>query len=131
MAQTEVGELSEPAGEGRGGSSTLAHKRNPVGSTLALACARRAQAAAGLLTGSLVQEHERAAGAWHAEWEAISGVLAAAGGAAANMAEVLGGLEVHSERMRVNLGATRGLIMSERLVFALAERIGHEDARSS
>jgi 3-carboxy-cis,cis-muconate cycloisomerase len=130
MAQTEVGELSEPAGEGRGGSSTLAHKRNPIGSTLALAGARRAQAHAGLLTGSLMQEHERAVGAWHAEWEGISGALAATGGAAANMAEVLGGLVVHTDRMQVNLAATRGLIMSERLVFALAERIGQEEARA-
>ena len=130
MAQTEVGELSEPAGEGRGGSSTLAHKRNPIGSTLALAGARRAQAHAGLLAGSLVQEHERAVGAWHAEWEGIAGVLAAGGGAAANMAEVLGGLVVHSDRMQANLGATRGLIMSERLVFALAERIGQPEARA-
>jgi 3-carboxy-cis,cis-muconate cycloisomerase len=128
MAQTEVGELSEPAGEGRGGSSTLPHKRNPIGSTLALAGARRAHAHAGLLTGSLVQEHERAVGAWHAEWEGIAGVLAATGGAAANMADVLGGLVVHAERMHVNLAATRGLIMSERIVFALAERLGQEDA---
>jgi 3-carboxy-cis,cis-muconate cycloisomerase len=130
MAQTEVGELSEPVGEGRGSSSTLAHKRNPVGSTLALAGARRAHAFATLLTGSLVQEHERAVGAWHAEWEAISGVLAATGGSAANMAEVLEGLQVHSDRMLVNLGATRGLIMSERLVFAFAERLGHAEARA-
>ena len=130
MAQTEVGEVSEPAGQGRGGSSTLAHKRNPIGSTLALACARRAHAHAGLLTGTLVQEHERAAGAWHAEWEGIAGVLAATGGAAANMAEVVGGLVVHPERMHINLGATRGLIMSERLVFALAERIGQAEARA-
>jgi 3-carboxy-cis,cis-muconate cycloisomerase len=130
MAQTEVGELSEPAGEGRGSSSTLAHKRNPIGSTLALAGARRAHAFATLLTGGLVQEHERAVGAWHAEWEGVSGVLAATGGAAANMAEVLDGLQVHSERMLVNLGATRGLILSERLVFALAERLGHADARA-
>jgi 3-carboxy-cis,cis-muconate cycloisomerase len=129
LAQTEVGEVSEPAGEGRGGSSTMAHKRNPVGSTLTLACARRAQAHAGLLTGALVQEHERASGAWQAEWDAIAGVLAAAGGAAANMAEVLGGLQVDSRRMRLNLAATRGLIMSERLVFALAGRLGHEDAK--
>jgi 3-carboxy-cis,cis-muconate cycloisomerase len=129
MAQTEVGELSEPAGEGRGGSSTLAHKHNPVGSTLALACGRRAQAYSGLLTGSLVQEHERAAGAWQAEWDAIAGVLASAGGAAAAMAEVLEGLQVHPERMRLNLAATRGLIMSERLVFALAPRVGHDAAR--
>jgi 3-carboxy-cis,cis-muconate cycloisomerase len=129
LAQTEVGEVSEPVGEGRGGSSTMAHKRNPVGSVLTLACARRAQAHAGLLSGTLVQEHERAAGAWQAEWDAIAGVLAAAGGAAANMAEVLGGLRVDSERMRLNLAATRGLIMSERLVFALAGRLGHEDAK--
>ncbi len=130
MAQTEVGELGEPAGEGRGGSSTMAHKRNPVGSTLTLACARRANAHAGLLTGSLAQEHERAVGAWQAEWDAIAGVLAAAGGAAASMAEVLGGLEVHPERMRANLGLTRGLVLSERLVFELAARIGHSEARA-
>ena len=72
MAQTEVGEVAEPAGAGRGGSSTMPHKQNPVGSILTLACARRAQAAADLLTGSLVQEHERAAGAWQSEWDAIS-----------------------------------------------------------
>jgi 3-carboxy-cis,cis-muconate cycloisomerase len=130
MAQTEIGELSEPAGEGRGGSSTLAHKRNPVGSTLALACARKAQASAALLTGSLVQEHERATGAWQAEWDGIAGTLAGAGGGAGHMAEVLEGIVVHPERMRANLGATRGLIMSERLVFALAGRLGHADAQA-
>jgi 3-carboxy-cis,cis-muconate cycloisomerase len=131
LAQTEVGEVGEPAGEGRGGSSTMAHKHNPIGSTLALASARRAQAYAGLLTGSLVQEHERATGAWHAEWDGITGVLAAAGGAAAAMAEVLGGLEVHPERMRANLELTRGLVLSERLVFALAGRIGQAGARAA
>jgi 3-carboxy-cis,cis-muconate cycloisomerase len=130
MAQTEVGELGEPAGEGRGGSSTMAHKRNPVGSALALACARRANAHAGLLTGGLAQEHERAAGAWQAEWEAIAGVLAAAGGAAASMAEVLGGLQVHERAMHANLELTHGLVLSERLVFELAERIGQADARA-
>jgi 3-carboxy-cis,cis-muconate cycloisomerase len=129
MAQTEVGEVGEPGGEGRGGSSTLAHKRNPIGSTLAIACARRAQAYSSLLTGGLAQEHERAAGAWHAEWDGIAGVLAAAGGAAAAMAEVLEGLQVHPERMRANLAVTHGLILSERLVFALAPRLGHEAAR--
>ncbi|HET6173271.1 MAG TPA: adenylosuccinate lyase family protein [Gaiellales bacterium] len=128
LAQTEVGELSEPSGDGRGGSSTLAHKRNPIGSTLTLACARRAHASASLLTGSLVQEHERAVGAWHAEWDGLVATLAAAGGAAAHMAEVLGGLEVHADRMQLNLGATRGLIMSERLVFTLAERFGRQEA---
>ena len=67
-----------------------------------------------------MQEHERAAGAWQAEWDGIAGALAAAGGGASHMAEVLDGLVVHPERMRANLEATRGLIMSERLVFALA-----------
>jgi 3-carboxy-cis,cis-muconate cycloisomerase len=130
MAQTEVGELGEPAGDGRGGSSTMAHKHNPIGSALALACARRANAHAGLLTGSIAQEHERAAGAWHAEWDSLTGVLAASGGAAASMAEVLGGLVVHIDRMAANLALTRGLVLSERLVFALAERLGQTDARA-
>ena len=94
----------------------MPHKQNPIGSTLAIACARRAQACAGLLIGALPQEHERAAGAWHAEWDGLAGALAYGGGAAAAMAEVLGGLHVHPERMRANLGATRGLVMSERLV---------------
>jgi 3-carboxy-cis,cis-muconate cycloisomerase len=129
MAQTEVGEVAEPAGQGRGGSSTMPHKQNPVGSILALACARRAQASAGLLTGGLVQEHERAAGAWQAEWDGVSGALAAAGGAAASMAEVLLGLRVDRSRMAANLALTRGLILSERLVFALAERVGQADAK--
>jgi 3-carboxy-cis,cis-muconate cycloisomerase len=130
LAQTEVGEVAEPSGDGRGGSSTMAHKRNPIGSTLALANARRANAFAGLLTGSLAQEHERAAGAWHAEWDAIAGVLAAAGGATSAMAEVLTGLEVHPERMRANLDLTHGLVLSERLAFALAERVGQGEARA-
>jgi 3-carboxy-cis,cis-muconate cycloisomerase len=129
MAQTEVGELAEPAAPGRGGSSTMPHKQNPVGSILTLACTRRAQAAAGLLTGSLAGEHERAAGAWQSEWDAISGGLAAAGGAAASMAEVLVGLQVDGARMAANLELTRGLVLSERLVFALAERIGQSDAK--
>ena len=73
LAQTEVGELAEPAGEGRGGSSTLPHKRNPVGSVLAIACARRVRGETSILLAAMAQEHERAAGAWHAEWEALAG----------------------------------------------------------
>jgi len=109
----------------------MPHKQNPVGSILTLACARRAQAAAGLLTGSLVQEHERAAGAWQSEWDAISAALAAAGGAAAGMAEVLTGLTVDRSRMEANLALSRGLVLSERLVFALAERIGQAAAKTT
>ena len=126
LAQTEVGEVAEPTGEGRGGSSTLPHKRNPVGSTIALACARRVQAHASLLVGSLPQEHERAAGAWHAEWDALSGALAGTAGAAASMRTVLEGLEVTCRAMRENLELSRGLIMSERVQQVLVERVGPE-----
>lgn len=107
LAQAEVGEVAEPDGEGRGGSSSMAHKRNPVSSVLALAGARRVHAAAGLLTGAMPQEHERAAtGAWHGEWAALSEALALSGGVAATMAEVLAGLEVDAGRMRANLEAS-------------------------
>lgn len=100
LAQTEVGEVREPA---EGGSSTMPHKRNPVGSSLARACALRARAAAGVLLAAQVQEHERSAGAWHAEWGALSDALSSAGGAAAWMRVTLEGLEVDAERMRANI----------------------------
>lgn len=107
LAQAEVGEVAEPDGEGRGGSSSMAHKRNPIGSVLALAGARRVHAAAVLLTGAMPQEHERAAtGAWHGEWAALSEALALCGGVAATMADVLAGLEVDAGRMRANLEAS-------------------------
>jgi 3-carboxy-cis,cis-muconate cycloisomerase len=125
LAQTEVGEAREPAG---GGSSTLPHKRNPVGSTLARACARHVHAHAAVLSGGLAQEHERAIGAWHAEWEALSGALAFAGGTAATVRAVLEGLEVDAERMRENLDATGGLIMAERVSGLLVEQLGRLEA---
>jgi len=100
LAQTEVGEVRESAD---GGSSTMPHKRNPVGSARARACALRAQAVAGVLLSALSQEHERAAGAWHAEWGALSETLALTGAAAAGIREALEGLEVDAERMRANI----------------------------
>ena len=101
LAQTEVGELRE--GDS-GSSSTMPHKQNPVGSTLTRACALRVEAAAGVLLAAVPQEHERAAGAWHAEWAALSDALMLTGGAAAAMHETLRGLEVDVERMRANIG---------------------------
>src|SRR5918992_1867769 len=83
MAQTEVGEVSEPAGAGRGGSSTLPHKRNPILSVTTVASVRRVQNLALTLQSAMVQEHERAVGAWHSEWEALSDALALTGGAGA------------------------------------------------
>jgi 3-carboxy-cis,cis-muconate cycloisomerase len=129
LAQTEVGEIAEPQGEGRGGSSTLPHKRNPVGSTLALACSRRVHAYAGLLGGSLAQEHERAVGAWHAEWDGLEGALAASAGTASSLRDVLEGLTVDTARMLSNLDLTRGLIMAERIQQLLAERLGSDQAK--
>jgi 3-carboxy-cis,cis-muconate cycloisomerase len=125
LAQTEVGEVAERAA---GGSSTLPHKRNPSSSVLAAACARHVHAYAGLLTGGLAQEHERAVGAWHAEWHALTGALAFAGGAAAAVREVVEGLEVDPDRMRRNLDATDGLILAERVSFLLSERLGRLEA---
>lgn len=99
LAQTEVGEVR--VGDGR--SSTMPHKRNPIDAVLARACARRVHALAGTFTGE--HEHERAAGAWHAEWEPLSDALALTGAAASHVRATLEGLEVDAERMRANLRA--------------------------
>ncbi len=128
MAQTEVGEVAEPAGEGRGGSSTLPHKRNPILSVTAAANARRVQDLARTLGAAMVQEHERAAGAWHSEWEALSDALALAGGAAANVREATEGLEVHPERMRENLDRTGGMLLAENVTTLAAGRLGRLEA---
>jgi 3-carboxy-cis,cis-muconate cycloisomerase len=125
LQQSEVGEVAEASG---GGSSTMPQKRNPVRSTLAVACARLANAHAGVLLGELAHEHERAAGGWHAEWEALSGVLAFAGGSAAAAADAVSGLEVDAERMRANLEASGGLVVAERISFALTGRLGRSQA---
>jgi 3-carboxy-cis,cis-muconate cycloisomerase len=126
MAQTEVGEVSEPAG--RGGSSTLPHKRNPILSVTAAACSRRVQDLARTLQSAMVQEHERAAGAWHSEWEALSDALALTGGAVAAVRETTEGLVVRPEKMRENLDATGGLLLTERVTTMLAERLGRLEA---
>ena len=125
LAQTEVAEVSEAAG---GGSSTMPQKRNPVRSTLAIACARLAHAHAGVLVGELAHEHERAVGGWHAEWEALSGALAFAGGAVAAAADAIAGLEVDAERMRANLDGNGALVLAERISYALTARLGRSGA---
>jgi 3-carboxy-cis,cis-muconate cycloisomerase len=128
LAQTEVGEVGEASNGGRGGSSTMPHKRNPVGSAVAIACARQVQGAAGVLLGAMAQELQRAAGAWQAEWPALTSALAYTGGAAGALREALDGLEVRPERMRENLDAGGGLVMAESAATALAERLGRLEA---
>jgi 3-carboxy-cis,cis-muconate cycloisomerase len=128
MAQTEVGEVAEPAGEGRGGSSTLPHKRNPILSVTAAANARRVLDLSHTLQAAMVSEHERAAGAWHSEWETLSDVLAFGGGAAAAVREVTEGLEVYPERMLKNLNTTGGLLLAENVATVAAEHLGRLEA---
>jgi 3-carboxy-cis,cis-muconate cycloisomerase len=126
LEQTEVGEVHEP--NGGGASSTMPQKRNPVGSTVAIACARRVESSAGLLSGSLDQQHERALGDWHAEWDALSEALACCGAAAAAIRVVLEGLQVDTARMRANLGLGGGTVMSESVLTRLAARHGRPTA---
>jgi 3-carboxy-cis,cis-muconate cycloisomerase len=123
LTQTEVRELREPAG--KGGSSTMPHKRNPVGSALAVACAEQVQGCASVLTGALVQEHERGLGGWQAEWGPLSKALALTGGGAAHVRETLNALEVDEQRMRANLSELLG---AEHASFVLSERVGRARA---
>jgi 3-carboxy-cis,cis-muconate cycloisomerase len=126
LAQTEVGEVAEQAG---GASSAMPQKQNPVGAVLASACARTAHGHASILTAALPQEHQRAAGAWQAEWLALGGALAFTGGAAASLRESLDGLEVFPARMAENLDRTRGLVLAERFAYLLAPSVGRPEAQ--
>jgi 3-carboxy-cis,cis-muconate cycloisomerase len=128
MMQTDVGEAFEPSGEGRGGSSTMPHKRNPVASASALAAATMAPNLAATIFAAQVQEHERSAGPWHAEWPTLPTLLLVTSGALAAILDIAEGLEVDSIRMRRNLDATGGLIMAEAVAMRLAETIGKSDA---
>ena len=125
LAQSEVAEVAESSS---GGSSTMPQKRNPVRSTLAVACARLANAHTGVLLADLGHVHERGVGGWHAEWEALSGALAFTGGAVEAAADVVTGLDVDAERMRTNLDASGGLVLAERVSFALTPRLGRSEA---
>jgi 3-carboxy-cis,cis-muconate cycloisomerase len=128
MMQTDVGEAFEPAGEGRGGSSTMPHKRNPVAAASALAAATMAPNLAATIFAAQVQDHERSAGPWHAEWPTLPALMLVTSGALAAIVDLAEGLEVDAARMRQNLDATHGLIMAEAVSFALAEKIGKADA---
>jgi 3-carboxy-cis,cis-muconate cycloisomerase len=128
MMQTDVAEAFEPAGEGRGGSSTMPHKRNPVAAPTALAAATMAPNLAATIFAAQVHDHERSAGPWHAEWPTLPTLLLVTSGALAAIVDIAEGLEVDVARMRSNLDATHGLIMAEAVTMALAERVGKSDA---
>jgi 3-carboxy-cis,cis-muconate cycloisomerase len=133
LAQAEVAEVREGEGQAgggrtgggrRGGSSAMPNKRNPVASVVILGCTRRAPGLLATLAAAAEQEHQRAAGAWHAEWEPLTDLLRLTGSAAAWAAELLTGLEVDVGRMRANLDAARGLPLAESVAAALAPALG-------
>lgn len=131
LARTEVGEVAEPGPAGRGGSSAMPHKRNPVLATLMRTAALQVPAFALALSQCLMAEDERSAGAWHAEWLPLRECLRLTGGAAHTAVELAEGLEVRPAAMLRNLEATRGAIVSERLAVALAPVLGKAEARAA
>jgi 3-carboxy-cis,cis-muconate cycloisomerase len=122
--QTEVGELAEPSASGKGGSSTMPHKRNPVGCAAALTAAARVPGLVATMLSAMVQEHERALGGWQAEWETLPDIARLCAGALANITEIAAGLDVDTTRLAENLGMTRGLILGEAVMLALGASIG-------
>jgi 3-carboxy-cis,cis-muconate cycloisomerase len=130
LMQTEVGEVFEPSAPGKGGSSTLPHKRNPVQTTAIVACAIRTPGLVATMLAAGIQEHERGVGGWHAEWDTMRELLLLTGAASLHMQTLLEGLEVDTARMRANLELTQGLIMAERVTFALAPSLGKSKAKA-
>jgi 3-carboxy-cis,cis-muconate cycloisomerase len=127
LAQSEIAEVSEgdgPDGAPAGGSSTMPHKHNPVAAVVILGCTRRAPGLLAGLASAAEQEHQRAAGAWHAEWEPLADLLRLTASAAAWSAELLAGLRVDAGRMRANLAAARGLPLAEHVTAVLAPALG-------
>ncbi|MBC7502765.1 MAG: 3-carboxy-cis,cis-muconate cycloisomerase [Herminiimonas sp.] len=122
--QTEVAELAEPVAAGRGGSSTMPHKRNPVACAVALAAAVRVPPLVSSMLSGMVQEHERALGGWQAEWDTLPDIMLLTSGALRQMCLVASGLLVDEKRMRCNLEATRGLVMAEAITLALGSKTG-------
>jgi 3-carboxy-cis,cis-muconate cycloisomerase len=128
MMQVEVAEAFEPSAPGRGGSSTMPHKRNPAASAVALASAIRVPGLVATLLAAMPQEHERGLGGWQAEWETLPKTFLLASGSLRAMTEAMEGIRLDPRRMRANIDATRGLVMAEAVMMALAEKIGRLEA---
>ncbi len=124
LAQTEVAEVREKSGSGRGASSAMPHKQNPVAAITILANTKQAPGLLSTLASAAEQEHQRAAGAWHSEWQPLSHLLTLTGSAASWSAEMLSDLQVDPQRMRANLAATHGLPLAENLTRLLTPTLG-------
>jgi 3-carboxy-cis,cis-muconate cycloisomerase len=130
LMQPEIGEAAEPSGAGRGGSSAMPHKRNPVGCVAALEAAQRAPHLAAALLAQLSPEHERGLGQWQGQWFTLRDLLCSTASALAAMAEVLEGLTVDEHAMRANIDRTRGLVFSENVSLALSRTLGRQAAHA-
>lgn len=128
LMQAEIAEAFEPAAPGRGGSSAMPQKRNPVAGEYVIAGTRNIHQLVAVMLGSLVADHERATGPGHAEWLAMPQIFALSSGVLRNTLDIAGGLEIDPARMRANLDATQGLILAERVMMALAPAIGRQEA---
>ncbi|MBB3212737.1 3-carboxy-cis,cis-muconate cycloisomerase [Herbaspirillum sp. Sphag1AN] len=128
MASTEFGEVYEPFVKGRGASSTMPQKRNPISSELMLAASKAVRQHAGLMVDAMVQDFERATGPWHAEWIAIPESFILTAGALHQAKFALGGLIVDAARMKANLGISKGLIVAEAVMMGMAPLIGRQQA---
>ncbi|MGH8417976.1 MAG: 3-carboxy-cis,cis-muconate cycloisomerase [Pseudomonas sp.] len=126
--QTEAGELFEPAAPGKGGSSTMPHKRNPVGAAVMISAATRAPGLVATMFAAMPQEHERSLGLWHAEWETLPQLCCLVSGSLKQALQVVPGLEIDAARMRGNLELTKGLVLAEAVSISLAQRIGRDAA---
>jgi len=126
LMQQEVAEVEEAGG----GSSAMPNKRNPAGCVVALAAANRAPGLVASFLAGMVQEHERSAGAWQAEWQTMAALVEAAGSALAAVSGAIDGLVVHPDRMRSNLAATRGVIFAEKVKMIIAPKIGRDAAEA-
>jgi 3-carboxy-cis,cis-muconate cycloisomerase len=128
MASTEFAEVYEPFVKGRGASSTMPQKRNPISSELMLAASKGVRQHAGLMLDAMIQDFERATGPWHAEWMAIPESFVLTAGALNQAKFALGGLIVDEKQMAKNLSISRGLIVAEAVMMGLAPQIGRQQA---
>ena len=131
LMQTEIGEAYEGAAEGKGGSSTMPHKRNPVNCALIISNATRTPGLLSTLFSSMMQENERSAGLWHAEWETLESLMALTGGALEKCIDLIDHLEVDNDRMLQNMEITQGLIYAENVMLALAPELGKLQAHET
>ncbi|MGA7411187.1 MAG: 3-carboxy-cis,cis-muconate cycloisomerase [Bryobacteraceae bacterium] len=129
LMQFEVSEAFEPGGSGRGGSSTMPHKRNPTACMLAISAAKRSPGLLSAFMNGMMVEHERAIGGWQAEWATVQAIVQTTGVAVEAMAEVAEGLVVDVERMRRNIESTAGVVFAEKAMMTLAREMGRDAAR--